>query len=71
MACNKFDRAIEERLKNEAEAYSNGIIPEARGKAQRVIEEANAYNRLVIAWPELIRLSEDTPATVGTQKEMF
>lgn len=36
-------REDEERLKNEAQAYANGIIPEARGKAQRVIEEANAY----------------------------
>jgi membrane protease subunit HflK len=42
-------REDEERLKNEAEAYSNGIIPEARGKAQRVIEEANAYREQVIA----------------------
>ena len=42
-------REDEERLKNEAEAYSNGIIPEARGKAQRVIEEANAYREQVVA----------------------
>jgi membrane protease subunit HflK len=39
----------EERLKNEAESYKNGIIPEARGMAQRQIEEANAYKEQVIA----------------------
>jgi len=42
----------QERLKNEAQAYSNGIIPEARGKAQRVIEESNAYREKVIAEAE-------------------
>ncbi|BFM18227.1 FtsH protease activity modulator HflK [Maricurvus nonylphenolicus] len=45
-------REDEERLKNEAEAYANGIIPEARGKAQRVIEEANAYKAQVVAQAE-------------------
>src|SRR5690625_3582329 len=30
------------RLQNEAEAYANSIVPEARGRAQRMIEEANA-----------------------------
>jgi membrane protease subunit HflK len=39
----------EERVKNEAESYKNGIIPEARGMAQRQIEEANAYKEQVIA----------------------
>jgi membrane protease subunit HflK len=42
----------EVRLKNEAEAYSNGIIPEARGYAQRQLEEANAYKEQVIAQSE-------------------
>jgi membrane protease subunit HflK len=42
----------QERLKNEAQAYANGIIPEARGKAQRVIEEADAYREKVIAEAE-------------------
>ncbi|GAA5314963.1 MAG: FtsH protease activity modulator HflK [Candidatus Pelagadaptatus aseana] len=45
-------REDEERLKNEAEAYANGIIPEARGKAQRVIEEASAYREQVVAQAE-------------------
>ncbi|MEP4486943.1 MAG: FtsH protease activity modulator HflK [Halioglobus sp.] len=42
-------REDEERVKNEAQAYANGIVPEARGSAQRVIEEANAYKEQVIA----------------------
>lgn len=45
-------REDEQRLKNEAEAYSNGVIPEARGAAARQIEEANAYRDRVIAQAE-------------------
>lgn len=45
-------REDEERLKNEAQAYANGIVPEARGAAQRQIEEANAYKDQVIAKAE-------------------
>ena len=42
-------REDEERVKNEAQAYANGVVPEARGAAQRQIEEANAYKEQVIA----------------------
>lgn len=42
----------EERVKNEAESYKNGIIPEARGIAQRQFEEASAYKERVIAQSE-------------------
>ncbi len=42
-------REDEERVKNEAQAYANGVVPEARGGAQRQIEEANAYKEEVIA----------------------
>ncbi|MBN7795552.1 FtsH protease activity modulator HflK [Parahaliea mediterranea] len=42
-------REDEERLKNEAQSYANGIVPEARGRAQREIEEASAYKEQVIA----------------------
>jgi len=42
-------REDEERVKNEAQAYANGIIPEARGRAQRQLEEANAYKERVVA----------------------
>ncbi|MDH5181250.1 MAG: FtsH protease activity modulator HflK [Gammaproteobacteria bacterium] len=49
-----FDDAIKaredkERLVNEAQAYSNDILPKARGKAARVDAEANAYREEVIA----------------------
>lgn len=42
-------REDEERYKNEAQAYLNGVVPEARGQAQRILEEANAYKSQVIA----------------------
>jgi membrane protease subunit HflK len=45
-------REDQERLINEAQAYSNGIIPESRGKAQRLIEEANGYKAKVIVEAE-------------------
>ncbi len=42
-------REDEERAQNEAQAYANQIIPEARGEAQARIEQANAYREEVIA----------------------
>lgn len=45
-------REEEERIKNDAQAYSNSIIPEARGRAQRMIEEAEAYRAEVVARAE-------------------
>ena len=42
----------EVRERNQAEAYANGVIPEARGKAQRMLEEANGYHDEVIAHAE-------------------
>jgi len=41
-----------ERLVNEAQAYSNGIIPEARGEAQRLREEAEGYRSQVVSRSE-------------------
>ncbi len=41
-----------ERLVNEAQAYSNGIIPEARGQAQRLREEAEGYKSQVVSKSE-------------------
>lgn len=48
-----FDDAIkaqedEQRYKNQAEAYANGVVPIAQGKAKRIAEEANAYQQQVI-----------------------
>ena len=40
------DRA---RLRNEAEAYRNGIIPRARGDAVRIEQEAEAYRLATVA----------------------
>jgi membrane protease subunit HflK len=45
-------REDEQRVKNEAQAYANGIVPEARGRAQRVSEEALAYRAQVVARAE-------------------
>lgn len=49
-----FDDAVkaredEERLKNEAQAYQNDIIPRARGAAARLEQEAAAYKATVVA----------------------
>jgi len=45
-------REDEVRLKNEAEAYRNEVVPKARGAAARLREEADAYNKEVIARAE-------------------
>ena len=42
----------EVRARNQAEAYANGVIPEARGRAQRMLEEANGYRDEVVARAE-------------------
>ncbi|HWR78525.1 MAG TPA: FtsH protease activity modulator HflK [Thiobacillus sp.] len=49
-----FDDAVKagqdrERVKNEAEAYANDVIPRARGLASRLKEEAEGYKQSVIA----------------------
>ena len=49
-----FDDAVKagqdrERLKNEAEAYFNDVVPRARGLASRLKEEAEGYKLSVIA----------------------
>ena len=49
-----FDDAVkaredEERLKNEAQAYQNDVIPRARGAAARLEQEAAAYQATVVA----------------------
>lgn len=45
-------REDEQRSKNRADAYSNKVIPEARGQAQRAMEEANAYRDELVAKAE-------------------
>ena len=41
-------RADQERARNEAEAYSNDIIPRARGEAVRITQESEAYKGQVV-----------------------
>ena len=38
-----------QRLGNEAEAYANRVVPEARGAAARIIQEAEAYREQTVA----------------------
>lgn len=52
-----FDDAVKaredkQRLINEAEAYSNDVVPKARGAAARKIQEAEGYKEQVIARAE-------------------
>lgn len=44
--------ADRERFRNEAERYANKIIPEARGRANQMLQEAEAYREQVIAKAE-------------------
>jgi membrane protease subunit HflK len=37
------------RIQNQAEAYSNKVIPEARGEAQRILQEGQGYRERMIA----------------------
>jgi membrane protease subunit HflK len=54
---NAFEDAIkaredEQRLINEAEAYSNDVVPKARGAAARILQEAEGYKQQIIAQAE-------------------
>ncbi len=42
----------EDRFMKVAEAYANGVVPEARGQAQRLREEAQGYKQRLIASAE-------------------
>ncbi|SCK26157.1 FtsH protease activity modulator HflK [Vogesella sp. LIG4] len=41
-------RADQERARNEAQAYSNDVLPKARGEANRIQQEAEAYKSQVV-----------------------
>ena len=45
-------RADEERLVNEAKAYSNDILPRARGEAERIRQQAEGYQKQTVAQAE-------------------
>jgi len=42
-------KADQERNQNEAEAYANKVVPEARGEAAKITEAANAYREQTVA----------------------
>ncbi|MFL2892745.1 MAG: FtsH protease activity modulator HflK [Candidatus Pelagibacter sp.] len=70
-------RADMERSKNEAEAYSNDVIPRARGEAQKILQAAEAYKKEVVAKAEgeasrfLAIYNEYAKAKQVTQERMF
>ena len=45
-------REDQERYKNEAEAYSNSVLPQAQGEAATMLEQAEAYKQQIIAQAE-------------------
>ncbi|MBK9606073.1 MAG: FtsH protease activity modulator HflK [Betaproteobacteria bacterium] len=52
-----FDEAVKagqdrERQKNEGQAYSNDVVPKARGNASRLLEEAEGYAGRIVAEAE-------------------
>ncbi len=77
-----FDDAIKaredkERLENQAEAYANEIVPQARGEAARAVADAKAYRDRVIAEAEgqtsrfTSVLSEYTKAPEVTRERLY
>jgi len=70
-------REDEVRFRNEAEAYANGIIPQARGEAARVGQEAEAYKEQMVATAEgesarfLKLLGEYKKAPVVTRERLY
>jgi membrane protease subunit HflK len=42
-------RTDQERMRNEAQAYANKTVPEARGGAARIVQQAEGYKQQVIA----------------------
>ncbi|HEV2302594.1 MAG TPA: FtsH protease activity modulator HflK [Stellaceae bacterium] len=41
--------ADQARLKNEAEAYANNVVPKARGSAAKIVQDAQAYKQQIVA----------------------
>lgn len=66
-----------DRLKNEAQAYANDVVPRARGVAARLLQEAEGYRQKVIAnaQGEASRfsqvLAEYQKAPVVTRQRMY
>ena len=79
---NAFEDAIkaredEQRLKNEAEAYANEVVPKARGAAARLMEESEAYKQKSVSKAEgessrfLQLLAEYEKAPEVTRERMY
>lgn len=79
---NAFEDAIkaredQQRLINEAQAYSNDVVPKARGAAARKLQEAEGYKEQVIAQAEgetarfSKLLTEYTKAPEVTRKRIY
>ena len=70
-------REDEVRVRNEAETYANGLVPEARGQAQRTIQDAEAYKAQVVAEAQGeatrfdLLLSEYQKAPVVTRNRLY
>ncbi|MFA5984181.1 MAG: FtsH protease activity modulator HflK [Methylococcaceae bacterium] len=70
-------REDKQRLINEAEAYSNDVVPKARGAAARTIEEAQGYREQIVAKAEgetsrfSQLLTEYTKAPDVTRKRLY
>ena len=66
-----------ERYIQEAEAYANTIVPQARGEAARIVEEATAYKEAIVAKAEgegerfLALLSEYEKAPSVTRERLY
>ena len=45
-------RQDQERAENEAKAYANKVVPEARGEAAKILQEAQAYKEQTVAGAE-------------------
>jgi membrane protease subunit HflK len=41
-------RADKEKLRNQADAYRNSVIPQAKGQAQKIAQEAQAYREQIV-----------------------
>ena len=66
-----------ERYVQEAEAYANTIVPQARGEAARIVEEATAYKEAIVAKAEgeaerfLALLTEYEKAPSVTRERLY
>lgn len=70
-------RADQERMRNEAQAYANDVIPRARGEAEKIRLEAEAYKEQTVAEAEgevsryLAILNEYARAKDVTRKRLY